>query len=285
MSEFFSIAIESIPSQVFTHGIKILAVIVISYFAHRFALLFITNIVRRAVTPGHFSTKEDEKKREDTLIQIFSATFSVTIFVVAVLMILQEIGVEIAPLLAAAGIAGIALGFGGQYLIRDLISGLFIIMENQYRIGDVVCFDDTCGSVEDLTMRMTTLRDLDGVVHHVPHGEIKKVSNMSKYFARVNLNVGVAYHSNLDHVIDVVNKVGSELAEDSYWKEHIIKAPRFLRVSDFADSSIIIKILGDTMPLKQWDVAGELRKRLKIAFDKEGIEIPFPQRVVHQSQR
>lgn len=283
MSESFSIALESISPQFITHSIKIIVIIFIVYLVHRFALFFIIKLVRKAVLPGSFSTKEDEKKREDTLIQIFSATFSVVLFIVAVLMILQEIGVEIAPLLAAAGIAGIAFGFGGQYLIRDLISGLFIIMENQYRIGDVVCFDNTCGSVEDLTMRMTTLRDLDGVVHHVPHGEIKKVSNMSKYFARVNLNIGVAYHSNLDHVISVVNRVGTELAEDSYWKEHIIKAPQFLRVNDFADSAIIIKILGDTMPLKQWEVAGELRKRLKIAFDQEGIEIPFPQRVVHQA--
>ncbi len=283
MSESFSIALESISPQFITHSIKIIVIIFIVYLVHRFALFFIIKLVRKAVLPGSFSTKEDEKKREDTLIQIFSATFSVVLIIVAVLMILQEIGVEIAPLLAAAGIAGIAFGFGGQYLIRDLISGLFIIMENQYRIGDVVCFDNTCGSVEDLTMRMTTLRDLDGVVHHVPHGEIKKVSNMSKYFARVNLNIGVAYHSNLDHVISVVNRVGTELAEDSYWKEHIIKAPQFLRVNDFADSAIIIKILGDTMPLKQWEVAGELRKRLKIAFDQEGIEIPFPQRVVHQA--
>ena len=110
----------------------------------------------------------------------------------ALLMILQEVGIAIGPLLAAAGIAGLAFGFGGQYLIRDLISGLFIIMENQYRIGDVVCFDGTCGLVEDISMRMTTLRDLDGIVHHVPHGEIKKVSNLSKQFARVNLNIGLS---------------------------------------------------------------------------------------------
>lgn len=274
--------IDTVSTWIALHGLIIVVVIFVSYIAHKFALLFTTKLIRKVVTPGNFSTKEDEKKREDTLIQIFSATFSVTIIIVAGLMILQEVGVEIGPLLAAAGIAGIAFGFGGQYLIRDLISGLFIIMENQYRIGDVVCFDNTCGAVEDISMRMTTLRDLDGVVHHVPHGEIKKVSNLSKYFARVNLNIGIAYHSNLDHVISVVNRVGNELAEDSYWKEHIIKAPQFLRVNDFADSAIIIKILGDTMPLKQWEVAGELRKRLKIAFDHEGIEIPFPQRVVRQ---
>jgi len=197
-------------------------------------------------------------------------------------MILQEIGFAIGPLLAAAGIAGLAFGFGGQYLIRDLISGLFIIMESQYRIGDVVCFDGTCGLVKDISLRMTTLRDLDGTVHHVPHGEIKKVSNLSKFFARVNLNIRISYSSNLEQVISVVNKVGRELAEDSAWKDLVVKPPQFLRVDDFGDSAIIIKILGETKPLKQWEVTGELRKRIKIAFDKEGIEIPFPQRVIYQ---
>jgi small conductance mechanosensitive channel len=198
-------------------------------------------------------------------------------------MLLSEVGVAVGPLLAAAGIAGIAVGFGGQYLIRDLITGMFIIVENQYRVGDVVCFDNTCGLVERITLRMSTLRDLDGTVHHVPHGEVKKVSNLSKYFSRVNLNIGVAYSSDLEKVIQVINSVGEEMAEDLNWKDMIIKPPQFLRVDDFADSAIIMKIVGDTKPLKQWDVTGELRKRLKVAFDKEGISIPFPQRVIHQA--
>jgi small conductance mechanosensitive channel len=148
----------------------------------------------------------------------------------------------------------------------------------------VVCFDQTCGLVEDISLRMTSLRDLDGTVHHVPHGEIKKVSNLTKYYSRVNLNIGIAYNSNLEKVIAVVNKVGKELSEDPEWKDFITKPPQFLRVDDFADSAIIIKILGETKPIKQWDVAGELRKRLKMAFDNENIEIPFPQRVIHQSK-
>jgi small conductance mechanosensitive channel len=162
-----------------------------------------------------------------------------------------------------------------------LISGLFIIIENQYRAGDVVCFDSTCGLVENITLRMTTLRDLDGTVHHVPHGEVKKVSNFSKYYARVNLNIGVAYDSDLEQVIKVVNEVGLELSKDPDWQDKIITPPQFLRVNEFADSAIEVKILGDTKPVEQWAVAGELRKRLKVAFDKEGIVIPFPQRDVH----
>jgi len=275
--------IDKISPWFFAHGIKIIVILSITYLVRHSISILIEKTVRKMVVSNNYLSKDAEKKREDTLIRIFSVSSSTLIWILALLMILQEFGVAIGPLLAAAGIAGLAFGFGGQYLIRDLISGLFIIMENQYRIGDVVCFDKTCGLVEDISLRMTTLRDLNGTVHHVPHGEIKAVSNLSKTFARVNLNIGISYNSNLEKVISVINQVGKELAEDKTWKDQIIKAPQFLRVDDFDDSAIIIKILGDTQPLKQWDVAGELRKRIKIAFDKEGIEIPFPQRVVHQS--
>jgi len=273
--------IQNLNPWLLNHGVKIAAIIIATYIIRKFAKIFVERIVRKIIISDHFLTKEAEKKREDTLIRIISGSISIVVLLMAALMVLQELGIAIGPLLAAAGIAGLAFGFGGQYLIRDVISGLFIILENQYRIGDVVCFDGTCGLVEDISLRMTSLRDLDGAVHHVPHGEIKKVSNLSKHYARVNLNIGISYSSNLEHVISVVNEVGRELAEDIKWKEYVLKPPQFLRVDDFADSAIIIKILGETKPLKQWDIAGELRKRLKIAFDKEGIEIPFPQRVIH----
>lgn len=276
--------VEIILPWFFSHGVKIIIILVIAYFLKRFINVFIEKLVKKIVFLDDFITEDAKKKREDTLVRIFSVSSFSLLWLIVILMILQELGVAIAPLLAAAGVAGLALGFGGQYLIRDLISGLFIIMENQYRIGDIVCFDKTCGEVEDITLRMTTLRDLDGTVHHVPHGEIKKVSNLSKFFARINLNIGISYNADLEHVISVVNKVGNELFQDNEWRDSIIKSPQFLRVNDFADSAIIIKILGETKPLKQWEVTGELRKRLKIAFDKEGIEIPFPQRVIHQAE-
>lgn len=281
--ENFKIIVESVSPWLFASGFKIIAVVFAAYITHRFSDTLIKRFVKRAVVSDHFLSKEAAEKRRGTLSRIFSVTIKVLVWIIAALMVMQEFGFAIGPLLAAAGIAGLAFGFGGQYLIRDLISGFFIIIENQYRIGDVVCFNGTCGLVEDISLRMTTLRDLDGVVHHVPHGEINKVSNLSKYFARVNLNIGVSYGSNLEKVISVVNKVGQELAEDSAWKELILKPPQFLRVDDFGESAIIIKILGETKPLKQWDVTGELRKRIKIAFDKEGIEIPLPQRVVHSA--
>ncbi|RJP43780.1 mechanosensitive ion channel family protein [Candidatus Parcubacteria bacterium] len=284
MQDFIQKVVNNINPWLLDHGIKILIIIIVAQFIRKFSRVFVEKLIRKIVVSDHFLSKEAEKKREDTLIRIFSTSLGVLVWILAFLMILQEIGFAIGPLLAAAGIAGLAFGFGGQYLIRDLISGLFVIMENQYRIGDVICFDNTCGLVEDISLRMTTLRDLDGTVHHVPHGEIKKVSNLSKFFARVNLNIGISYKSNLEHVISVINKVGQELAEDVAWKDYIVKPPQFLRVDDFADSAIIIKILGETKPLKQWDVSGELRKRIKTAFDKENIEIPFPQRVVHQAK-
>lgn len=267
-----------------THGLKILFIIIVTYVLNRFLKSSIDKIVRVAVVPNKHQSRDAEHKREDTLISIFTWTCRIILLFVAALMVLQEFGIPIAPILAGAGIVGLAVGFGGQYLIRDIISGFFIILENQYRLGDVVTIDETGGLVEDISLRMTTLRDLDGTVHHIPHGEIKKVSNLSKDFARVNLNIGIAYNSNLDRVIKIVNSVGDELSEDPYWKELIIKSPQFLRVDDFAESSIVLKILGETQPLKQWEVTGELRKRIKIVFDKEGIEIPFPQRVIHHSK-
>lgn len=267
---------------IYDQGFKIILSLVAAFIISYSSTYFIERLVRRLIkAKGTTGDKSAEIKRENTLIKILTKSVHIIVWIVAGLMILAELGIEIGPLLAAAGIAGLAFGFGGQYLIRDLISGIFIIVENQYRVGDVACFDGTCGLVEDISMRMTTLRDLDGTVHHVPHGEIKKVSNLTKGFSRVNLNIRVAYSSDLEKVIQVINAVGNQMAEDESWKPHIMSAPQFLRVDDFSDSAIVVKILGDTEPIKQWDVAGELRKRLKIAFDKEGIVIPFPQRDVY----
>ncbi|WP_339919794.1 mechanosensitive ion channel family protein [uncultured Flavobacterium sp.] len=273
---------ELIIPWLLTSGLKIVFIVIGSLILNKVIITFIEKGVRIAVRPDGISSKDAEEKRENTLIQIFTTTSKIGLMTIAGLMVLQEFGVEIAPILAAAGIVGLAFGFGGQYLIRDIISGLFIILENQYRVGDIVNFDNAGGTVQEISLRKTTLRDLDGTVHHIPHGEIKKVSNLSKDFSRINLDMGVGYSSNLEHVITVINKVGNEIANDPLWKDNIILAPQFLRVNDFADSSIMLKILGETLPSKQWEVTGELRKRLKVAFDDEGIEIPFPQVVMHR---
>ena len=284
MEETFSKWIDLIVPWLLSHGIKIIIIALAAYFLNRILSRIIRKAVIIAVVADDSMSEDSEKKREDTLIRIFNGALNIIMITIAVMMILQEAGLEIGPILAGAGIVGLAFGFGGQYLIRDLISGLFIILENQYRIGDVININGTGGLVEDISLRMTTIRDLDGTVHHIPHGEIKIVSNLSKHFARVNLDLGVSYSSNLEHVIEVINRTGLELAEDPLFKDSIITPPKFLRVNEFADSSVMIKVLGDTKPLKQWEISGEFRKRIKIAFDNEGIEIPFPQRVIHKAK-
>jgi small conductance mechanosensitive channel len=277
--------VESIVPWLLAHGPRIALIVVGAWLLNRIARKLIEKTVRLAVRGEDFSSPEAEKKREDTLIHIFAVTLRVIVLMMALLMVLQELGVMIAPILAGAGIVGLAFGFGGQYLIRDVIAGLFIVLENQYRIGDVVDFGGTAGLVEDISLRRTVLRDLDGTVHYVPHGEIKTVSNLSKSFSRVNLDIGVAYGSDIERVAATVDRVGRELAEDPRWRTLIITPPRFVRVQDLAESAVVIKVLGDTQPQKQWDVAGEVRRRLLVAFAREGIEIPFPQMVVHQPRK
>lgn len=264
------------------HGPRIVIILGGAYLVHFLAKRFIEKLVRVTVTVDTHLTEAAEKKREETLITIFIWSERVVLVLMVIMLLLHEINIPIGPMLAGAGILGLAVGFGGQYLIRDFFTGFFMILENQYRIGDYVGLDQTNGIVENISLRMTTLRDTDGTVHHVPHGDIKRVANFSKDFARINLNIRIGYHTNLEKVIEVVNRTGRELAADPAWAETIIKVPVFLRVDDFQESGIVIKILGETLPLRQWDVTGELRKRLKVAFDREGIEIPLPQRVVHQ---
>lgn len=264
-----------------SHGLRILVIVIGAYFLNIILRRFIIRVVRLSVTMDHHQSADAEKKREDTLIRIFTWSSAIIILIVSAMMVMQEIGIPIGPILAGAGIVGLAVGFGGQYLIRDFITGFFMILENQYRIGDVVRLDQTEGTVEDISLRMTTLRDMDGTVHHVPHGDIKRVSNLSKNFARINLNLNVNYKVELEKVITLLNRVGEELAQDPAWKEFIIKPPQFLRVDDFSESGMAVKIVGETLPNRQWAITGELRKRIKAAFDQEGIEIPLPQRVIH----
>lgn len=272
---------QNIIDWVLTYGIRIVGIILATILLLRFLRFAIIRGVRKMVTSKDFDSKIAEEKRENTIIDILLGTARVLLWILAGMMILSELGVNIGPLLAGAGIAGLAVGFGGQYLIRDVINGLFIIWENQLRIGDVVCIGDLTGTVEHVSLRIVTLRGLDGVIHIIPNGEVKTVSNHSKGFSRVNMNVGVSYSADIDQVASVINSVGIQLSEDPEWKEKIKKAPQFLRVDNFGDSSVDLKILGDTLAGEQWAVAGEFRKRLKYAFDKEGIEIPFPQRVMH----
>jgi small-conductance mechanosensitive channel len=264
------------------HGTHILIILVVGAVLWFVLNKFLPRIVRRVVTQtGYKESKEGLEKRMNTLLSIFKGMARVVIVIVVIIMVLDEVGVPVAPVLAGFGIVGVAVGFGAQYLIRDLIAGIFIIMENQYRVGDVVKVADIAGLVEYITLRKTVLRDLDGIVHHVPNGEIKTASNYTRHFSRVNLNISVGYGTDLDHAISVINRVGKELAQDAKWRKVIKSPPQVLRVDNLGDSGIDIKILGDVKPIEQWGVMGELRLRLKKAFDAEGIEIPWPHTKVY----
>jgi len=263
------------------HGTRILIILVVGavlWFAWRKSL---PSLVRRTLVRTRGETIESIKKRTDTLFSVVLGAGRLLIIIVVIFMILSELDIPIAPALAGFGIAGVAIGFGAQYLIKDLIAGIFIILENQYRVGDWVMVADISGLVEEVHLRKTVLRDFDGTVHHVPNGEIRVASNFTRKFSRINLNISVAYDTDLDHAMDVINRVGDELAEDERWGKLIKGAPHALRVDNLGDSGIDIKILGNVNPMQQWAVMGELRLRLKKAFDAEGIEIPWPHTKVY----
>lgn len=263
------------------YGWRIALIIAISVLGIIGVGEIIPRVVVRTLSRRPEETEDEVKKRSTTLSRVLVSTSQVFIVFIAVFMILSELEIDIAPILAGAGVVGIAIGFGAQGLVRDLVAGFFIIIENQYRVGDVVRIADVGGIVESINLRRTVLRDLDGIVHIVPNGEIRVANNYTKEWSRVNLNISVAYGEDLDHVMEVINKVGQELAEDPKWKAAIIAAPQAVRVDNFGDSGIEIKIVGETMPMQRWEVMGQLRLRLKKAFDKEGIEIPWPHTKVY----
>ncbi len=268
---------DTISGWLLEHGVPILVILVASFIAFwviRTALRRVVAQYVRVRGKGRHAKLWFEN-RSNTLNAIISSTIGVVIFVVALFMILSMF-FDITPLLAGAGVIGIAIGFGAQSLIKDLLGGLFILLEDQFNKGDVVKIAGIAGLVEEVNLRRTVLRDLDGIVHIIPNGVISTASNYTRDWARVNLDVPVAYGEDLDHVMAVINKVGKKLAEDDYYSKLIKTPPQALRVNNFGDSGIDIKILGDTHPMKQWEVTGELRKRLKKAFDDEGIEIPWP---------
>jgi small-conductance mechanosensitive channel len=261
---------------------RIVATLVIAFVLVRLLGHLINPALRVAIQEQMKDQPQEEiEARIDTLSHVLYRTALMVAFAVALIIILSEIGVNAAPLIASLGLFGLAVGFGAQSLVKDVINGIFILIDNQYTKGDVVTIAGTTGIVEDINLRRTILRDLDGTVHFVPHSMVETASNWTMEYARLHMDVGVAYESNLDHVISVINRVGKEMAEDPAYAAKFRTPPQVLRVDNFGDSSIDIKILGDTVPLEQWALGGQFRIRLKKAFDEEGIVIPYPQRTLH----
>jgi len=275
MRDFFAdIDWDRWSETLWTHGLRIILVLVVVYVGLQVLRHALDRVARAAVGRQMEGQPEVEiEKRADTLTHVVYRTASVVGFAIAVLTILPELGINIGPLLAGAGIAGLAIGLGAQSLVRDTINGLFILVENHYGKGDVVRIAGVGGLVEDVNLRRTVLRDLDGTVHSIPNGQVAVSSNQTRGWSRVNMNVRVAYGEDLDRVTAVIDRVGQELSADRDFGPMILSGPRALRVDGFDEFGVQIKILGETQPMRQWDVTGELRKRLKRAFDEDKIEI------------
>jgi len=223
-------------------------------------------------------------QRVRTLTNVLRTIVVGLIWFVATLTVLGQIGVNIGPILAGAGVVGLAVGFGAQNLVRDLVSGFFLILENQVRVGDVAIINGTGGLVEAITFRTIVLRDLSAVVHVFPNGSINTLSNVSKDWSAYVMDVGVAYKEDTDRVVEVMRRVGAELRGDSKFGAAMIDDIEVFGVDQFADSAVIIKGRLKTMPLQQWNVGREYRRRLKKAFDAAGIEIPFPHRTLYMGE-
>jgi moderate conductance mechanosensitive channel len=219
-------------------------------------------------------------KRIGTLNALATNVIRVFVLLIAVVMILGELDLDIAPAIAGLGIVGIAVGFGAQSLVRDYFNGALILVENQFAIGDVIRIAGVSGVVEDFSLRRTTLRDLSGAVHTVPNGEIGVTSNLTRSWARINENVQVAYGTDLDRAIEVINDVGRAMREDPEWGSRVMEPPSVLRVNSLDESGVTLKVTGTVRASEQWAAAGELRRRLLSAFEAAGIEIPFPHRVI-----
>ena len=266
--------------------LPILAVIVVVLVLIRVSRLFVRGIVKalmdREATEGTAQelSAVELKKRMDTLDDLGANILRFFIVVIGGLMILSLAGLEIGPAVAGLGIVGVAVGFGAQHLVKDYLNGALILIENQFSKGDVIRVAGVSGTVEDFSLRRTTVRDLDGVVHTVPNGEIAVASNLTRVWSRINQDVTVAYGTDIDKATEVVDAVGREMASDPIWKRRVLETPRVDRVAALGEYGITLKILGTVRATEQWAAAGELRKRLLKAFKANGIEIPRPQRVV-----
>ncbi len=262
-------------------GLRILLIVIIALIALRISRF----LAGRILAPFRRDGAEAETvKRTDTLSSLIRYIFTFSILGVALVMILGEFGIQIGPILAAAGIAGVAIGFGSQQLVQDVISGFFILLEDQIRVGDVVQIAGKGGLVEGVNLRMIILRDIDGNVHYVRNGHIDVVTNMTKEYSRYVFNVGVAYREDVDEVMDLLREIDAGLREDPDFKDDIIQPLEVLGLDQFADSAIVIKARTTTKPIKQWRVGREFNRRLKRKFDEKGIEIPFPHLTLYAGQ-
>lgn len=269
-----------ITQKLLTGSLKIVLTLLVGWALYRL-LHYALKKFEESITQKEVIRENETTLRLRTFSRLLRWLGSVFILGLIVYMLLDSFGINMAPILAGAGIAGLAIGFGGQYLIRDVINGLFILLEDQYRINDIVRIGEHGGLVESLNLRITRLRDQEGRVIYIPNGEIKTVVNFTKDFSHAVLNVGIAYKENIDRAIAVIKDLGKELRNDSYFGKLILEDIEVLGVEELAESQVTLKCRIKTLPSKQWEVAREFRRRLKNRFDELGIEIPFPHRTLY----
>jgi moderate conductance mechanosensitive channel len=224
--------------------------------------------------------RERRRQRAQALGTVLNSIAALTVYGLAAVIAMAEFGISVGPLVAGAGIVGIALGFGAQTLVRDFLHGIFMLVEDQYGVGDVIDAGEAVGLVEEVTLRTTRLRDIQGRVWYIPNGEIRRVGNLSQKWGRAVLDLGVSYDTDLDHAMEVMKRVADELWHAELEGMTIIEEPEIIGVEAFGDSEITLRVMMKTAPIHQFKTMRELRKRMKEAFDREGIEIPFPQRTV-----
>jgi moderate conductance mechanosensitive channel len=257
-------------------AVKIVLVIFIAIVAYRIVRALIGRMLQREIEEEDPLVRRLREQRAQTLASLLGNVAAVSVFVVAALTVLDILLDNIGPILASFGIIGLAFSFGAQSLVKDVISGTFMLIEGQFGVGDVVRVGGVSGLVERITLRTTVLRDIEGAVHIVPNGEITTVTNMTKAWSRAVLHIAVAYREDVDRVMDVLRDLLAEFHADPEWGALLLEEPVVPGVENFADSAVVIRVMAKTLPLKQWDVARELRRRIKNRFDREHIEIPYP---------
>jgi len=260
-------------------GLPLLATIVICYALVRITGLLVTRF-EHELNRGTSLDALERAKRARTLGSVINKVVTIALTSVTLLMVLTAFGLNIAPVLTGAGILGLAVGFGAQTLVRDIISGFFLILEDQVRVGDAAAINGVAGTVEALNLRTIVLRDGEGTVHVFPNGAIQTLANRSKDFSYYVIDLGISYRENPDRVSAVLREIGAEMQADPAYAPWILEPVEVLGVDAFGDWSMVLKMRIKTVPLKQWEVGREFRKRLRRRFDQEGIQIPFPERVV-----
>jgi small-conductance mechanosensitive channel len=260
-------------------GARVLGIWLLAWFAYRVVRLTARRI-EIAVDDGDDSVTTLRERRGQTIAQLLRSVGRVVVVVIALLLTFN-VFIDIGPILAGAGILGLAVSFGAQSLVKDVISGFFILFENQFAIGDVIEIAGKSGVVEKMTLRVAVLRDGEGVMHVVPNSEIKVVSNKTRGWSRAVVDVGIGYDEDIDRALGIIRDEAAQLATDRVWSLQLDGAPEVVGVESLGDSSVVIRTLIRTQPGSQWTVAREFRRRIKNRFDRDGVEIPFPQRKVH----